>query len=306
MNRICEQLGCKLPVIEGGLAYVGNGLLAAAVSNGGGFGQIGSGGRSPENLRQEIQIAQSLTNQPFGVNLPISEHRDVSDYIDVLMAFRGVLRAVSLSAGNPRPWIKPLQQAGFTVMTLVSTPEQAKKVEAAGTDIVICEGMEAGGHNGTSELPSMVLIPLVRAAVSIPVVAAGGIANSSTAKAAMLLGADGVQLGTRFVATKECAAHPLYKEALLKAKATDTRIIERSFGRVTRVLNSPYVQKVLEQEITTPGDIEILLPMVSGGKNRAAALEGRLDEGWLNCGMSVGFIESIPSAAEIVRDVMSV
>jgi NAD(P)H-dependent flavin oxidoreductase YrpB (nitropropane dioxygenase family) len=304
-NRVCELLGCEYPVIEGGLAYVGNGRLAAAVSEGGGFGQIGSGGRTPENLRQEIEVALQTTSQPLGINLPISEHKDISAYIDIILSYAGKIRAVSLSAGNPRPWIALLKEAGFVVMTLTSTPEQAKKVEESGSDLVICEGMEAGGHNGTSELSSMVLVPLVCDAVSIPVVAAGGIVDHRTASAAFALGAEGIQMGTRFVATQECEAHPSYKARLVSAQSTDTRIIERTLGRVTRVLNSPLVQQILQQEKETPGDESRLLSLVSGRMNKVAAIDGQLDKGFLNCGLNVGLIQTVSSAFDVVREVMA-
>lgn len=303
-NLLCSLLGCTYPVVEGGLAYVGNGALAAAVSEGGGFGQVGSGGRTPENFAQEIEIAVSATDYPIGVNVPISEHRDPSGYFEVIASYANRLRAVSLSAGNPRPYMQSLHDLGLIVMTLASTPEQALKAEAAGADIVICEGTEAGGHNGPAELTTMTLIPQVVRAVHIPVVAAGGIVDGPTMAAAFALGATGVQLGTRFVATKECQAHEAYKLALVDASASDTRVIERSLGHVTRVLKSPFVEEILLQEQRTPGSLDDLLPMISGRKNAVAALDGRLAEGWLNCGQSTGGIYDVPSARELPARLM--
>jgi len=303
-NRLFKLLNCTYPIIEGGLAYVGNGLLAAAVSAGGGFGQVGSGGRTPVDFAREITLATTATKNPIGVNVPISEHRDPSAYMEVIAAHADQLQAVSLSAGNPRPFVQRLHDLGLVVMTLASTPEQAQKAEAAGADIVICEGTEAGGHNGPAELTTMTLIPQVVRVVNIPVIAAGGLVDGPTIAAAFALGAEGVQLGTRFVATLECQAHVAYKKALVEASASDTRVMERSFGRITRVLKSPFVDAILEQEQRTPGSFNDLFPFISGRNNATAALEGKLDEGWLNCGQSTGAITDIPSAAELPKRLM--
>ncbi len=303
-NRICNLLGCAYPIIEGGLAYVGNGLLAAAISEAGAFGQVGSGGRNAENFAKEIQIAVMHTSRPFGVNVPISEHRDSSPYMSIIAQYAENIRAVSLSAGNPRPFIEPLHQLGLIVITLASTPEQAKKAEAAGADIVICEGSEAGGHDGPAELTTMTLVPLCTSAVSIPIVAAGGIANGQTAAAAFCLGAEGIQMGTRFVATRECAAHDAYKEALVRAKVTDTDVIERSLGRITRVMKTPYVEQILAEEKKHLVDVGVLLQMISGKKNALAALSGDLDDGYVYCGMGVGQISDIPPAADVIQNVV--
>ncbi len=302
-NRITKLFGCTVPIIEGGLAYVGNGALAAAVSNGGGFGQVGAGGRTAAGLAEQIQIAASQTSRPFGVNLPLSEHRDPTPVLEVIRAHRDAIHAVTLSAGNPIPYIQPLRDLGLVVATLASTPRQAAKAEAAGADAVICEGTEAGGHNGPAELTTMALIPAVTRMVSIPVIAAGGIANGETAAAAFCLGAEGIQMGTRFVATLECEAHEAYKQLLVTAQGEDTRVMERTLGRITRVLKSPFVDHVLAQEAETPGDIDVLLPLIAGSRNQIAAIAGKVDEGWLNCGQSVGLIDSLMSAADVVEKV---
>lgn len=305
INRVCDCLGCKYPVLEGGLAYVGNGRLAAAVSNGGGFGQVGSAGRTPDGLARELETAFALTDQPLGVNVPISEHRDPEPVFRVIERYAAHLKAVSLSAGNPRPWIGPLKQWGLRVITLASTPAQAKKAEQAGADLVVCEGYEAGGHDGPAELTTLTLVPLTVQAVSIPVIAAGGISDGLAAAAAFALGAEGIQMGTRFVATVECEAHEAYKAALLQASSEDTVVMERSLGHVTRVLRSPFVDRVLAQERATPGDLEALLPLISGRNNARAALEGQMDDGYVNCGMGVGSIHEILPAAEVVQRVMA-
>lgn len=299
-NRICEMLGIDYPIIEGGLAYVGNGALAAAVSNGGGLGVVGSAGRSVDDFREQIRIAAEKTSKPFGVNLPISEHSDNSAYVQAILDHKHLIKAVSISAGNPRPLIPIFKEAGMKVMVLTSTVTHSLKAEQAGADIIICEGFEAGGHNGPAEMTLFSLIPQVSRAVKVPVVAAGGIADGRGIAAAMILGADGVQLGTRFVATIECQAHEAYKRMLVESQDDATVVMERSIGRVTRVLKGPFVDKILEVEKTNPS-IEDMLPYIRGINNKVAAIEGSVQDGWLNCGQSVGLIDSIQSATDVVR-----
>lgn len=301
MDQVLTQLlGCRYPIVEGGLAYVGNGQLAGALSKAGAFGQIGCGGRSLDGIYREVEVAvASSGGRPFGINLPLSEHSDREPVVRLIEELSPFLRAVSLSAGNPRPYIDRLKQRGLLVMTLVSTPLQAIKAVDAGADIVVAEGYEAGGHNGPAELTTLTLIPQVAAAVSVPIVAAGGIATGGGIAAALALGAAGAQLGTRFVATVECEAHERYKERLVSAQAEDTCVIERSLGRVTRVLTSPWVEKILEIERDRPS-FEVLRPLVAGERNRIAALMGDTDEGWLNGGQSVGLVQDIKTAEEIV------
>jgi enoyl-[acyl-carrier protein] reductase II len=299
-NRICKLLGIEFPILEGGLAYVGNGALAAAVSNGGGFGIVGSAGRSVGDFREQIQIAASQTQKPFGVNLPISEHSDNSQVIDVILEARDLIKAVTISAGNPRPYIPIFKEAGLKVLVLTSTVQHSLKAEAQGADAVICEGFEAGGHNGPAEMTLFSLIPQVSQAVSIPVVAAGGIATGHGIVAAFALGAEGVQLGTRFVASLECQAHENYKQQLVKASDDATVVMERSVGRVTRVLKGPFVEQILNVEKKQP-TIQDLLPYIRGKNNHVAAIEGNIEEGWLNCGQGVGLISQVSSATAIVK-----
>ncbi len=304
-DSLCAVLGCDHPIIQGGLAYVGNGLLAGAVSAAGAFGQIGSAGRSPDSLSDEIAIARERAgNRPFGVNLPISEHHDVADYVAVIERSAPHLQAVSLSAGNPRPYIARFQACGLKVIVVVSTAEQAHKAAAAGADVIVAEGYEAGGHNGPAEITTMALVPQVVRAVSVPVAAAGGIASGGGIAAAFMLGAHGVQLGTRFVATTECVAHTHYKELLIRGEAGDTCVMERSLGRVTRVLKTPLVKHILELEATNP-DFAALAPYIRGERNRLAAIAGETDEGWLNCGQGVGLIDEIMPASELIARLMA-
>ncbi|RXT07149.1 nitronate monooxygenase family protein [Ammoniphilus sp. CFH 90114] len=301
-NRICELLDIRYPIIEGGLAYVGNGALAAAVSNGGGFGVVGSAGRSPEDFREQIRLAAKLTDKPFGVNLPISEHSNQEPYIQAILDHAQQLKAVSISAGNPKPLIPLFQEAGLKVMVYIASVKHAKKAEQLGADLVIAEGFEAGGHNSPLELTLFALIPQVSQAVNIPVVAAGGIANGRGMAAAMMLGAEGIQMGTRFVATRECQAHDNYKKLLVDATDDSTLVMARSIGNVFRVARSPFAEKVVEYEKTGP-TVQELLPYIKGSNNRIAAIEGKMQEGWVNCGQSAGMIESIESAADIVQKV---
>jgi enoyl-[acyl-carrier protein] reductase II len=303
-NRVCEVLGVSYPIIEGGLAYVGNGTLAAAVSNGGGFGVIGSGGRTPKDFNEQIKIAASLTDKPIGVNLPISEHSDNKPYIDVILKNKHLLKGISISAGNPKPFIPIFENAGLKVLVYVGSVKHAKKAEEMGADIVICEGYEAGGHNSPLELTLFSLIPQVAAAVEIPVVAAGGIANGKGMVAAMVLGADGIQMGTRFVATKECQAHENYKNYLLDIKDDATVVMARSVGNVFRVAKSTFSQKIVDFEKINKPTIQELLPFIRGSVNKNAAIDGKLEDGWLNCGQSVGLIDSIESAEDVVKNMI--
>ncbi|ATY86051.1 2-nitropropane dioxygenase [Kyrpidia spormannii] len=304
--RLCQVLEIRYPILEGGLAHVGNGRLAAAISEAGGFGQVGSAGRSPEQFAEEITLAASLTTKPFGVNIPISERKDNRPYFDVIDQHRRAIAAVSLSAGNPRPLIPQFKEMGLRVIVLTSTVSQALKAAEGGADVVVCEGFEAGGHNGPAEITTMALVPQVVRALrergrDVPVAAAGGIASGEQMAAALMLGADGVQIGTLFVATEECEAHPAYKRTLVEAGDEATVVIERSQGRVTRVLRSPFTERILDLEKQRPS-MEELLPFIVGRNNRIAAIEGHMDEGYVNAGQGVGLIHSVRSAGDVVRD----
>lgn len=300
-NRVCELLEIQYPIIQGGLAYVGNGALAAAVSDGGGFGQVGTAGRTLENFREQMRIAAESTAKSFGVNLPISEHSNNGPFIEAILEYKDKIKAVSISAGNPKPVVPIFKEAGLKVIVVTASVKHSLKAEEAGADLIVCEGFEAGGHDSPLELTLFSLLPQVSKAVQIPVVAAGGIATGRGVLAAFSLGAEGVQLGTRFVATKECEAHENYKQAVVNAEDTSTVVMERSIGRATRVLTSSFVKKILELEQTKP-TVEELLPYIRGANNRIAAIEGRIDEGWLNCGQSAGMIGSVESATDVVRN----
>lgn len=300
MNRVCELLEIEVPVIEGGLAYVGNGLLAAAVSNGGGFGQVGSAGRSPENFENEILLAMEATKSPFGVNIPISQHTDFTPFLEIIKKHRKQIKAVSLGAGNPKDLIPFLKENELLVLVLTSTAFHSLKAEKLGTDIIVCEGYEAGGSNGPSELTTFTLVPQVKQTVSIPVVAAGGIVDGRSMAAAMMLGADGVQMGTRFVATKECEAHIHFKEKILAAKDDSTMIMTRILKGPLRVLKNEYAKNVQESERNNP-TVENVLPRVRGTFNKLAMFDGDVKGGFMSCGQVASLIEEIESAETVVK-----
>ncbi|WP_066256077.1 NAD(P)H-dependent flavin oxidoreductase [Neobacillus drentensis] len=299
-NRICELLDVRYPIIEGGMAYVGNGALAAAVSNGGGFGQIGSAGRSPENFEEEILLASQLTKYPFGVNLPISEHKDNQPYVNVITKHKDKIKAISISAGNPSPFIPIFKEMGLVVMVITATAKHALKAEKSGADIIVCEGYEAGGHNGGAELTTFALVPHVSRMVDVPVVAAGGIMDGHGMAAAMALGAEAVQLGTRFVATIECQAHDNYKQYIVDSSDDATTILTRKIGGVIRALKSNYSNKVqkIDQAAST---IEEILPYVRGTENKKAVIEGDFENGWASAGQGVSLITSVDSAVDVVK-----
>ena len=302
MNQICELLEIEVPIIEGGLAYVGNGLLAAAVSNGGGFGQVGSAGRTPENFEREILLAREATNHSFGVNIPISQHSDFTPYLEIIRKHRRLIKAVSLGAGNPKDFIPFVKDNGLKVLVLTSTAFHSAKAERLGADVIVCEGYEAGGSNGPSELTTFTLVPQVKRVVTIPVVAAGGIVDGRSMAAAMILGADGVQLGTRFVATKECEAHDNFKRAILEAKDDSTTILTRIVKGPLRVLKSEYSKYVQMEEKNQP-TLEHILPMVRGTYNKLAMFDGDIQGGFASCGQVASLIEEVESAETVVRKI---
>ncbi|MDN3016166.1 nitronate monooxygenase [Paenibacillus sp. BSR1-1] len=301
-NRVCQLLGIETPIIQGGLAYVGNGSLAAAVSEGGGFGQVGSAGRTLENFEREIIIARSKTKNPFGVNIPISAHTDFTPFFEILKRHRSDIRAVSFGGGNPAPYIKTIKDMGFITMVVISSPNQASKAERLGADIIICEGYEAGGHNGKAELTTFTLIPQVRRAVSVPVVAAGGISDEKGLIASIILGADGVQMGTRFVATTECEAHNHYKELIVNSGEDSTTVLIRDIKGPLRVYKNDYAVMVRNLEKNN-ADTEEILPFIKGVKNKNAAIDGDFENGYAALGQVSSLIDGIISATDVVLEI---
>jgi enoyl-[acyl-carrier protein] reductase II len=301
-TRVCDLLGVEYPIIQGGMNWIANAELAAAVSNAGALGIISptaamrADGNLAENLRDQIRIARDLTNKPFGVNLPlmIPQIREL-----IQLVIEEGLRIVTTSAGNPATYTRQLKEAGIKVLHLVASARHAKGAEAQGVDAVIAEGYEAGGHNGFDELPTLVLVPQAVDAVKIPVIAAGGVVDARGFVAALALGAEGVQVGTRFVATHECIAHRNFKEAIVKAGDTDTCITGRKF-LLTRGLKSELTAKLIEMDNAGASTAEIF-SFLGFARSRMGQLEGNLKEGEAYCGAGAGMIKEIMSAKEVVQ-----
>lgn len=302
-TRLTKLLGIRYPIIQGGLANLAYAPLAAAVSNAGGLGQITATSLPDATaLRQEIQRTRSLTSAPFGVNLAISQHHDVASMVDVIVEEN--VAVVSLTGGNPAPILEKLADSPIKKLVLVSAVRQAVKAESLGADAVMAVGQEGGGHIGRADTGTIVLIPQVVDAVQIPVVASGGIADGRGLLAALALGAEGIEMGTRFVATRECMAHPRYKEALVAHSEQDTLVMKRSIGAPGRVLPSSWVEQILALEAEGT-DADTLYPYISGERNKRAALMGDLDEGYAWAGQSMGLIHDVPSVEELMQSMVS-
>ena len=295
MNRICELLGIEYPIIQGGMAWVATAELAAAVSNAGGLGLIAAGGAPADVVREQIKKARTLTDKPFGVNVML-----MSPFSDEVMevVIEEKPAVVATGAGNPGKYIERLKEAGIKIMPVIASVAMAKRMEKAGADAVIAEGTEAGGHIG--ELTTMVLTPQVVDAVSIPVVSAGGYADSRGTKAAFALGADGIQVGTRFICSTECIAHENYKNAVLKAKDRDAVVTGRSTGAPVRALRNKLTKEYqrLEKEGASAEEIEEL----GVGGLRRAFQDGDIENCPLMAGQSAAMVHEIQPCSEIVKD----
>ncbi len=300
-TRVTRLLGIRYPIVQGGLAHIAYAELAAAVSNAGGLGQIITAARGgpmqPEELRAEIRRTRSLTRYPFAVNLPVSRF-DPKPLLDVVVEEK--VPAITLTTGNPAPALRHIEGSGVKSIVLTAGAELAIKAEAAGADMVATVGFEGGGHIGRSDETTMVMVPRVVAAVKIPVLASGGIADGRGMLAAFALGAEGVEMGTRFVATHEARAHEAYKQALLQAVPQDTMIIKASIGIPGRVVRTPYADKVLAAE-RAGASKEDVLAMVRGDINLLGVGEGRLDESFVWSGQCAGLIDSVEAAGDVVR-----
>ena len=304
-TRICELLGIEYPIIQGAMSWIANGELAAAVSEAGGLGIIGRNagwdgrGEWIDNLRRQIRIARERTRKPFGVNIVVLDPQ-VQDVAD-LVAEEGV-PVVTTSAGNPAVLTSFLKEKGIKVLHVVASCRHAAGAEKAGVDAVIAEGYEAGGHDGMDELPTFVLVPQVVDAVKVPVVAAGGIADARGFVAALALGAEGVQIGTRFIATTECCAHPAFKQAVIEALDTSTTVTGRKIGP-TRGIKNGFTAKLTEMELSG-ASAEQLEEYIGLGRSPAGQLRGDLREGELYCGAIAGLVTEIVSAGEVVRSIV--
>jgi enoyl-[acyl-carrier protein] reductase II len=305
-TRLCDLLGIDYPIIQGGMVWIASAELAAAVSNAGGLGLISPNagmsrnGDQVENLKKQIEIAKGLTSKPFGVNLPILNNPQIEALVDAVIKAR--VKVVVTAAGNPALYTSRFKEAGIKVLHLIAAVRHAQSAERRGVDAVIAEGYEAGGHNGLDELTTLTLVPQVVDAVAIPVVAAGGIADARGVVAALALGAEGVQMGTRFVATRECGAHQNFKDAIVKASDTDTAITGRKLGP-TRILKNEIAAKLLDME-ATGASAEELLAFIGSSRSRTGQFEGDLANGEAYCGSIAGMIKEIKSVAEIIRNIV--
>ena len=293
-NRVCELLGTEYPLIQGGMAWVANASLAAAVSNAGGVGLIAAGASPAEVLEQEILKARSLTDKPFGLNIMLMSPT-APDALELAAKHR--LRIVATGAGSPGKVLERLKPLGTIVIPVIASVAQAKRAEKQGADAVVAEGTEAGGHIG--ELTTMVLTPQIAGAVKIPVIAAGGIADGRGVAAAFALGAEGVQLGTRFICCSECTVHPNYKQAVIDARDRSTAVTGQSLGHPVRCLRNRLTAEFerLEAEGAPAEEIEKL----GMGKLRAAVVDGDTEWGSLMSGQSAAMVNDILPAREIVR-----
>ena len=293
-TRLCELLGIEYPVIQGGMAWVATAELAAAVSNGGGLGIIAAGGAPAEVVREQIKKCREMTDKPFGVNVML-----MSPFAEEVMkvVIEEKPAVVATGAGNPGKYIPDLKAAGIKIFPVIASVAMAKKMEKDGVDGVVAEGTESGGHIG--EITTMCLVPQVADAVNIPVIAAGGIADNRGAVAAFALGADGIQVGTRFICSEECIAHQNYKDAVLKAKDRDAVVTGRSTGAPVRALKNKLTREYAKLEAAGASKEEIENLGV-GGLRRAFA-EGDVQTGSLMAGQSAAMVNKIEPCADIIR-----
>lgn len=297
-NRITKLLNIQYPIIQAGMVWVSGWKLASAVSNAGGLGLIGSGSMYPDVLRTHIRKCKAATNKSYGVNLPLI-YPAVEQHLEIIIAEK--VPIVFTSAGNPKTWTSLLKQHGITVVHVVSSSRFAIKAEEAGCDAVVAEGFEAGGHNGREETTTLVLIPAVKEAVQIPVIAAGGIATGKQMLASMVLGAEGVQIGSRFVCSNEASAHIAFRQAVLDAGEGSTMLSLKEVMPV-RLLKNRFYEVINEAETRGEGK-EKLLQMLGKGRAKKGMFEGDLDEGELEIGQVSALIHSIKPAGEIVEEI---
>ena len=297
-TSVTRMLEIDYPIVQGGLAHLAYARLCAAVSNAGGLGQISaatiSGG--PNGLRTEIRAVHALSDRPFAVNFAISGRRDIMDLVET--ALDEDVRVMSFTAGNPEPYLKRLEGTGVKTLVLVAGVRQAQKVEELGGSAVIAVGYDGGGHLGRDDIGTMVLVPRILESVTIPVLASGGIGNGRGLAAALAMGAGGIEMGTRFVATAECIAHTNYKMALVRANETDTSIIERSLGTPGRVLKGVVSDHIIDLEARNERDD--VIASISGTVNKRGAIDGYLDEGWVWSGQVAGLIHDVPTVKELL------
>ncbi|PFG06876.1 nitronate monooxygenase [Bacillus sp. es.034] len=304
-TRVTELLNIQYPIIQGGLAHLAYAELAAAVSNAGGLGQITAMSLDdPEELRKEIKKVRSLTDQPFGVNFAIGQHgRPFSGFVDI--AIEEKVPVISVTGGNPTPLFQQIEGEDMVKLVLVASKRQAQKAEELGADAVMVVGQEGGGHLGKDDIGTFVLIPRVVDAVSIPVIASGGIGDGRGLMAALSFGAEGVEMGTRFIATKECVhASDVYKRALIEGDESGTVVIKRSLGAPARAISNTWTNQILAAETSNPG-YEGLKSYISGEANKRYIYDGEVDEGFAWAGQVMGLIHDIPSVKDLIERMIS-
>ena len=298
-NRITKLLSIKYPIIQAGMIWCSDWNLASAVSNAGGLGIIGSGSMYPDVLKENIINCKNATNQPFAVNIPLL-YPNVEEHIKSIIDLK--VPIVFTSAGNPNTWTKELKSKNIKVIHVVSSVKFALKAQSSGVDAVVAEGFEAGGHNGREETTSLCLIPDIAKEINIPLIAAGGIVDGRSMLAAMILGADAVQMGTRFVASKESSAHKNFKNIILKAKDGDTNLTLKEITPV-RMMKNKFYQEILDLYENNPTK-EQLLKKLGRARAKLGMFEGDLDEGELEIGQASSQINEILSAVDIVNQIM--
>lgn len=301
MNYLTQLLGIELPIIQGGMGNISNAKLSAAVSNAGGLGTMGVGTMTPEKVEKMIREIGVLTNKPFAINLPINVNQHMQEMVSLIIKHK--VPIVSLSAGNPAPLIPIFHHHDIKVIVVIASVKHAKKAETAGADIIVAEGFEAAGINSPFETTTMTLIPQIVDAVKIPVVAAGGIADGRGLLAAMALGAQGVQMGTRFVATKDAPFSQEYKSKLIDANDHQTLILGRSKGQVRRVLDDEYSSALLKNEKSY--SLPEYMEATSEKRHLIGALEGNGTEGFMNSGQIAGMIHDEPTVSQLLEQMMS-
>ena len=297
-NRITKLFKIDYPIIQAGMIWASGWRLASAVSNAGGLGLIGSGSMYPDVLREHIQKCKAATSKPFGVNIPLL-YPDIDKHIQIVIE-EGV-KIVFTSAGNPKTWTSVLKEKGITVVHVISSSKFARKSEEAGCDAIVAEGFEAGGHNGREETTTMVLIPAVVSAVKIPVIAAGGIATGKQMLAAMVMGAEGVQMGSRFVASEEASSHINFKNAVINSNEGDTILTLKQLTPVRLIKNNFYKQ--VEEAENKGASIEELKGILGRARAKKGMFEGQLEEGELEIGQVGANVIDILPAAKIVDEV---
>lgn len=299
MNKITKLFNIKYPIVQGGMVWCSGWELASAVSNAGGLGLIGAGSMYPEVLREHIQKTKKATNKPFGVNLPLL-YPQIDDHINIIIEEK--VPIVFTSAGNPKKYTALLKEKGITVVHVIANLKFALKCVDAGVDAIVAEGFEAGGHNGHEETTTMALIPNIRAVVNIPLIAAGGIGSGPAMLAAMALGADGVQVGSRFAASTESSAHESFKQLIIDAKDGDTKLSLKELGPV-RLLKNDFFEQV-QNAYANKATKEDLAALLGKGRAKKGMFEGDLTEGELEIGQVSASIDKIIPSADIIKELI--